>query len=474
VWTAGQGRIPYISWKPKTSSGVAIPWATIASGAVDPAIAARADAIKAWGKPVYLTFHHEPENDTTVFGSPSDYIAAFRHVVDVFRARGVTNVAWAWTMMGWSFQDGSAAAFYPGDAYVDFVGVDAYNWYPGRTSSQWRSFSYVVSPGRTFAESHGKPIIVSEYGCQEDPDVAGRKAQWFLDEVSTLKSWPDVKAVLYYDSYKIYPWVTDSTTSALQAYTQIGRDPYLNPSASSPTPSASPTVSSSPATSPSPSVTSTPSPSPTPAPTGTPAPSPSPSPSPTASPTPSPTATASPSPSSTSTAGPTESASPTASPTASESPSSTPAPSPSTSPSPTSTDSSSPTPSPNPSPTPGHGRGSGHGPRPKPKSVSCTTVGTARSDRLVGTRHGDVICGLGGRDVIVGLGGNDLIVGGTGADRLKGGGGNDWIWGGTGKDLCRQGHGNGRSIGCRPPRSLAFAARLARVAVRAALASAGH
>jgi hypothetical protein len=396
TWTAGQGRIPYISWKPSTSAGP-IPWATIASGEVDAEIVARALAVKAWGKPMYLTFHHEPEDDVSTYGSEQDYVAAFRHIVDVFRAEGVTNVAWAWTMTSWSFTSSEATAFYPGDDVVDFIGVDAYNWYPGKPGTQWRSLAQVLGPGHTFATAHGKPIVVAEYGCQEDPAVPGRKAQWFVDELSTLKSWTDVKAVLYYDSYKIYPWVTDSSPSALEAYASLGQDAYLNPSASSTSPS--PTAS----------------------------PPPTPSPSPTASPSASPSTS--------------PFASPSTSPSASPSPSVTAAPSPSPSATPSTTPSPSPSPSPTPSPKPPrHGK--------KPSRAACTIVGTSGSDRLKGSAGSDTICGLGGSDVILARGGNDVIAGGGGTDRLYGNIGNDAMWGGRGRDLCRQGRGRGRASGC--------------------------
>ena len=60
-------------------------------------------------------------------GSPRIIAAAFRHIVDVFRARGVPNVAFVWTMMAWTMNPSSgrnAMDYYPGDAYVDYVGAD--------------------------------------------------------------------------------------------------------------------------------------------------------------------------------------------------------------------------------------------------------------------------------------------------------------------------------------------------------------
>jgi beta-mannanase len=89
----------------------------------------RADAIKAWGSPIYLAFHHEPENDTATFGTPAEYAAAFRRVVEVFRSRGVTNVAFVWTLMAWSYDPRSGRdpnQYYPGDAHVGAIGADGH------------------------------------------------------------------------------------------------------------------------------------------------------------------------------------------------------------------------------------------------------------------------------------------------------------------------------------------------------------
>ena len=101
TWDVNQGRIPFVNWKASRSNGSPVMWSRIASGAEDAAIIARANAIKAFGYPMYLTFHHEPENDLATYGTPTDFAAAFRHVVTVFRQQSVTNVAFVWTMMGW-------------------------------------------------------------------------------------------------------------------------------------------------------------------------------------------------------------------------------------------------------------------------------------------------------------------------------------------------------------------------------------
>ena len=226
AWTASKGRIPFISWK------FPAPWSSVADGSWDAWIVSRADAFVAFRAPVYLTMHHEPENDTAAYGSAAEYVAAYRRVVDIFRSRGVTNVGFAWTMMAWSFNGRSGVdidAWYPGDDDVDFVAADGYNWSPGRTGSGWTSFSTVFDDADAFARRHAKPWIVAEYGVQEDPAEIGHKAGWFRDMLNTVKRWPALKAVLYFDSTKAYRWDTDSSVASTVAYRQIANDPWFTP-----------------------------------------------------------------------------------------------------------------------------------------------------------------------------------------------------------------------------------------------------
>jgi Glycosyl hydrolase family 26 len=231
TWAAARGMFPFLNWKAQRLNGETVPWSTIASGAEDAAIAARADAVKAFGSPVYLTFHHEPEDDLAAWGTPADYAAAFRHVVNIFRSRGVTNVAFVWTVMNWTFDPRSGRdpnAYYPGDGYVDIIGVDGYSWYPGKEGATWESFQQIFQTSNDFAVTHAKPWIVVETGAQEDPDQPGRKGQWFKDIVAAAKSWPLLKAVIYFDAIKEYDWNIDSSVSSTRGFVALGHHPYMS------------------------------------------------------------------------------------------------------------------------------------------------------------------------------------------------------------------------------------------------------
>lgn len=287
TWTASQGRIPFINWR------MPAPWTSVTNGSQDAWIGQRADAFKAFGSPIYVTLHHEPENDLAQYGSQAEFVAAFRHIVDVFRAHGVSNVGFVWTMMAWSFDSRSGetiANWYPGDNWVDFVGADGYNWYPGRAGTSWTMFGTVFDQVNAFAVSHGKPWMVVEYGSQEDPADAGRKGDWFLDLLNTVQAWPSLMGLIYFDTTKLYPWDIDSSPSSVAGYATLGNSSLLRPGvppAPVPSPSPKPSPTPSPAPSPKPSPVPAPSPAPSQAPSPLPAPSTSPSPSPSSLPLPS-------------------------------------------------------------------------------------------------------------------------------------------------------------------------------------------
>ena len=171
-----QGRIPFINWK----AGGA--WSAIASGSQDATIIAGAEAIKDFGYPMYLTFHHEPENDldTTARRTSSRRRSVTSSTSSA--SRDVTNVACVWTMMGWSFDPRSgrdALSYYPGDSYIDFVGSPTDTTGTRAATVEVELVRDGLTLTRRFAVAHSKPWMAVEYGVQEDPAVPGRKAEWF-------------------------------------------------------------------------------------------------------------------------------------------------------------------------------------------------------------------------------------------------------------------------------------------------------
>lgn len=223
-----QGITPIISIRAGRKNGTVVDMAGIAAGTYDADIRRQAAGIAGLGARVFLTFDHEPEDDSQ---GPA-FVAAWRHYVDVFRASGVTNVSWTWIMMGWSFSKYSnfqGYAYYPGDDYVDWMAVDAYNWYNCRSPKPvWRDLSAIVADWYNWALPHNKPLMLAEFGTVEDPAMPGRKAQWFATAQAQLKGMPAIKAVAYFNSTRDCQWVLDSSGSAQAAFATLTMDPYFN------------------------------------------------------------------------------------------------------------------------------------------------------------------------------------------------------------------------------------------------------
>lgn len=222
-----RGRTPVLSISTKRVSGAAVTWAEVASGSQDSRIRALAGQVKALAAPMFLTFQHEPEY--AGYGTPAEYRQAWRRFVEVFRAEGVTNVVWTWVVAPTPFSPNPSTAtadeLYPGDDVVDWVGLDAYNWFGCRGSSgpqQWRSMADSAASARAFAQAHGKELMLAEYGSVEDPADPNRKAAWLSSAMDTFLSWPEVKAVLYFHHDGNCPWWVDSTQQSIGAFAAAG------------------------------------------------------------------------------------------------------------------------------------------------------------------------------------------------------------------------------------------------------------
>jgi hypothetical protein len=239
------GRTLIYSIKAKRTDGTRIPWADIANAPFGSAlydqIVSWARRIKTFGQPMYLSFNHEPESaENSPNGTPAEYIAAWKRVRTIFQNQGVTNVTWTWIATAFGFtakRNQVAARYYPGDAYVDVIGVDGYNWYRCRPNAQleWKSAQAVFQEFRAWAAQHPSvPVIVTEFGSVEDPADAARKARWISEASSWFKAWDQLTAAVYWSSNatKKFPdcvFFADTSPESTAAYRGMGLDPAYRP-----------------------------------------------------------------------------------------------------------------------------------------------------------------------------------------------------------------------------------------------------
>jgi mannan endo-1,4-beta-mannosidase len=134
--------------------------AAIVDGQQDSYLDGYAQQIKRFGHPVILSFGPEMNGNWYSWGwthdPPQQFVAAWRHVVDVFRELGVTNITWMWTVNGIGGSTGPVADYWPGAEYVDWVGIDSYYYLSTDT------FNTVFAPTIAAVREFDKPILISE------------------------------------------------------------------------------------------------------------------------------------------------------------------------------------------------------------------------------------------------------------------------------------------------------------------------
>jgi hypothetical protein len=230
------GHIPLISWEAQRRNGSYVKWADIAAGRYDTLLKERAREMKSWGHRAYFVFNHEPENDTNS-GSASQFKAAYNHTRHVFDNVGAHNLRWVCTLMRGTYEGshGGAAAWIPSGAQV--LGVDGYN--RGRCSDTgWRSFSSIFSAARRYAMNHNKKLVIQEWGSVEASACGGisgtaTKGAWIKDAVATIKSWPQVEAVIYTHARadfqgKTFSYRVDTSAGSLKQYRAGGNLAYFS------------------------------------------------------------------------------------------------------------------------------------------------------------------------------------------------------------------------------------------------------
>lgn len=154
--------------------------------------------------PVTIRWGHEMEEKSGQFTwsnwNPDDYVKAYRHVVDVCR-KDAPNAKYMWSPLG---EDG-LEAYYPGDDYVDEVGLSVFGLqqYDRDEVGKDRTFAELLQPKYARIITYKKPVTVAEYGCSGD-DTYIRNC--FEGSKRADANAPALAGVVYFNDKEVYPW----------------------------------------------------------------------------------------------------------------------------------------------------------------------------------------------------------------------------------------------------------------------------
>lgn len=224
---ADLGSIPLITWEPWLDdfdpqrytwldgrSNVNVDgMRAIADGEFDSYIDSWAAVAKDFGLPFFLRFGHEM-NDPYRYpwgphnNDPADFIAAWQHVYERFIRAGAYNVIWVWSPHP---AYGEFQYFYPGNEYVDWIGLTALNYGTAAAWSEWWSFREIIGNSYDELSTYGKPMMLTEFGTLA---VGGDRTAWFREAFESLQEdYTSVKSVVYFHvhsdattSYKAFDW----------------------------------------------------------------------------------------------------------------------------------------------------------------------------------------------------------------------------------------------------------------------------
>ncbi|WP_175439034.1 glycoside hydrolase family 26 protein [Streptomyces vilmorinianum] len=209
-------------------------WKNIASGTYDASIIdPQARRIKAYGKRVFFSF--DQETDFRIregAGTPEEYVAAYRHLRERFERLGVRNVVWVWTVSGYLGNAAQMKALYPGDAYVDWIGMDQYNYYLCHKSPTWLDFEASQRPSYEWLRANvsaTKPVMLSEFSTAPDPRRPARQRDWYAGIPKAAPNLPEARAYVHWN--RAVPGencdLTVNSGPALEGYKEAGSHPYF-------------------------------------------------------------------------------------------------------------------------------------------------------------------------------------------------------------------------------------------------------
>ncbi|HVF76883.1 MAG TPA: glycosyl hydrolase [Solirubrobacteraceae bacterium] len=206
------GRVPMVTWEPwKPGGGTSQPRYSlerIANGDFDDYITRWARDLRDLRSTVHLRPMHEMNGDWYPWGgtvngnSPMLFKAAWARMHHIFDREGASNVKWVFSPVNedWPRRpENRFEQYYPGDALVDVLALDGYNWGSAKPNfGGWRTFRATFgSAYRRLSRLGPQPIWIAEVGSATE---GGSKAAWVRDMFRTAQSMRRLRAIIWMDT----------------------------------------------------------------------------------------------------------------------------------------------------------------------------------------------------------------------------------------------------------------------------------
>lgn len=207
----GRDAIPMITWEPWAS---ALPQSdaadelknekkvlkNIALGVYDEYIKEFIQILKSYDKPVFLRFAHEFDNPQYPWSqagdnTPAEFIMAWKHVHGIAQTENARKIIFVWNP--WSVE--GMAKYYPGDDFVDWIGITLLNYDSFNSKGNQYSFKELFQPiNEELNEFTRKPVMLTEFGSL---NLDNNQEKWITDAVASIKEeFSNISAIVIFNS----------------------------------------------------------------------------------------------------------------------------------------------------------------------------------------------------------------------------------------------------------------------------------
>ncbi len=175
--------------------------------------------LNSYNKPMFVRFANEM-NESSIGNDPNKYVEVFRRVADMIHS--YPNLAVVWSPMDIGALDRPFEYYYPGDAYVDWVGISCYSmmYFLGNPNTTYKDSVYFmtgdyawatnkVKPFMNFLSRNNinKPIMISEGGVATNTDRGPTPDYWTAPRLRSfmwnlVMKYPQIKMVNYFNTHR--------------------------------------------------------------------------------------------------------------------------------------------------------------------------------------------------------------------------------------------------------------------------------
>lgn len=207
-----QNRVVELTLQPKRNHQRGNDLFRVLDGYYDEFLHAYASDVASFNHPVLFRFANEMNGDWCEYSGyrmsldTELYRKMYKYVYGIFQQHNADNVIWVWNPNGKSFPDfnwNSEYMYYPGDEYVDVLGLTLYNTGTFYEGEKWQEFDELYKPLYETAEKvYDMPFLITEFACARE---GGNKEKWTSSMLEKIEDYPNIKFAVWWNGADFTP-----------------------------------------------------------------------------------------------------------------------------------------------------------------------------------------------------------------------------------------------------------------------------